>query len=701
MLLMTRLDKSDRGAVMVFFALFAPVIVALGVFTIDVSNWFEHQRYLQVRADAGALAAAQAFQPCDPTAIYETAAQYSGSPSASTPGGAISVPLTWRLYNTKVGALTQANIQELINSKTFYNQGSTKNPQTPDDTTASDPCTTPAGQIPMVDVKLTETNLPWYFSPFKSVPFINAQARVEILRENVANNAEALAVADSAPLAARAYFVNEDVAPLTAGWVLYSSPLCKEVAQNGGLDVWDNSGSKIYADKTCAASPLPVQILNSTPHVGVVIALSGDASDTTCGDPYVQCFDDTTGTKATGPSLLHIQTYANGGTGTLAKPLARSVTLSATGSAPCDGYFVTPTSACTETISAWTDYGTTNTSGVTVKPVVNGTTENALAPAGTSGTAIDWQGTITLHGAGSNQIDLNVSCAAAGTSTACTSNTSKTLTDVQRAYAAGASSGTISGAWVSEGLANDANSFEVCEPADNNSCTHNLTVTVDVAGSLQNSQSYADAPYAIRVGTSQGNVVGCGANASPSGAAFRTNLAAGCTGPFKLNTSDPTCANATVSPYDCVVLASGVKNGPFGQGIYDRIKGSPPAGTQYYCRNNWQNNNNNGVPIIPNNDSRLINLFVMPYGATDANGNPILTSGYVPIQNFATFYVTGWGQQGGTGDPCGSDDKAPANAGNAWIEGHFIQYIGPPGFGSGSGACALTSFGTCIAQLTR
>ena len=38
------------------------------------------------------------------------------------------------------------------------------------------------------------------------------------------------------------------------------------------------------------------------------------------------------------------------------------------------------------------------------------------------------------------------------------------------------------------------------------------------------------------------------------------------------------------------------------------------------------------VPIIPANDSRLITVFVMPYGSTDASGNPLLKSGYVALQ---------------------------------------------------------------------
>jgi hypothetical protein len=394
--------------------------------------------------------------------------------------------------------------------------------------------------------------------------------------------------------------------------------------------------------------------------------------------------------------LLHIQGWSAAGTGTLTAPLARSVTLSTPPPDTCtDGYFSDSTTTCTETIAAWVDYGSTNTTRVSVKPVVAGSTEGALTKGATSGTAVQWTGTISLKQGGANQIDLLISCTK-GSGAPCSSSTSATIPNVQRAYAAGTSSGPITGAWISEpGVATqDADSYEVCE--NQNVCKHNLVVTVDVTGTLQDTQHFSDPDYVVRVGTSQGNVVGCGANASPSASQYRQNLAQGCTGPFQINTSDPTCKNATTSPFDCVLLVNGVKNGPFQQGLSDRIVNSPPAGMQYYCKNNWVNNNNGGPPIIPANDSRVITLFVMPYGSTDANGNPLLNSGYVPIQYFATFYVTGF-----AGDPCASDDPAPPNAGNAWVEGHFIKYVSTVGGNTNQVSCAQTTFGNCVAVLTK
>jgi Putative Flp pilus-assembly TadE/G-like len=668
--------ESERGAVLVLVAVFVPVIIALFIYVIDVDNWMEHKRHLQVQADASALAAANYFQPCSDPSIYQTAGQYAGVPTVSTPNGPQTSATP--LYNSQVGSTVSSSIHVLINSLTFYNQSSTSLPKTPDDTITSDPCS-----ANMVDVKITETGLPWYFRPLSSVGFINAEARVSLFQQTYAPNAEALAVSDSGPVAATAYFVNED----NNDAILGSTPLTSLGLNAQGQTVWANSSAPaaVAINKTSG----------SVAHIGVVIALSGNKSDSTCGDPYVQCFDNT---STTGPSLLHIQGWSAAGTGTLTAPLARSVTLSTPSPDTCtDGYFSHAATTCTATISAWVDYGSTNTTGVSVKPVVAGTTESALTKGATSGTAVQWTGTVSLKQAGANQINLLVACTK-GSGAPCGSSTSATISNVQRAYAAGTSSGPITGAWISEvgGATQDADSYEVCEAQNNNTCTHNLVVTVDVAGTLQDTQHFSDPSYAVRIGTSQGNVVGCGANPSPSASQYRANLAQGCTGPFQLNTSDPTCTQATVSPFDCVLLVSGVKNGPFQQGLTDRIVTSPPAGSHYYCANNWVNNNSGGVPIIPANDSRLISLFVMPYGSTDSSGAPLLKSGYVPIQNFATFYVTGF-----AGDPCASDDPAPPNAGNAWVVGHFIKYISTVGGNTNQVSCTQTTFGNCVAVLNK
>ena len=180
------LATDERGAALVLFAIFAPVAILFAAFAIDAGNWFLHKRHLQVQADAGVLATAQEFQRCFTNAasanvaIDAAAAQYSGIAGAP-------------LYNAQVGDTLPANVHELINSQKYFGQASQI------DTTVQEkpPC-----EAEMVDLKVTESELPWYWQAFSSVPFINAHARIEVVQASSATRVEPLAVAESAPLAA-------------------------------------------------------------------------------------------------------------------------------------------------------------------------------------------------------------------------------------------------------------------------------------------------------------------------------------------------------------------------------------------------------------------------------------------------------------------------------------------------------------------
>ncbi|HEX3392028.1 MAG TPA: pilus assembly protein TadG-related protein [Solirubrobacteraceae bacterium] len=657
----------QRGAVLVFFALFAPVAVLFLSFVLDVGNWFDHARHLQTQADASALAAAQGFQPCNNEAIYKVAGQYGGAAKVTTPtGGSVTAPSP--LYNQQLGGTTQANIHELINSPTYYNQSS------PVDSTvnATNPC-----EAEMVDVKLTETHLPWYLRLLSlGAPNANAHARVEILQETSARGIEPLAVAETAPVAAEAYFVNED----KNNEVLASVSLERIYTNAQGQGVWSDS----------KAAPVAVAIKKTnatTAHIGVVIALSGKAGHTKCGEAYVQCFDEKTG------PLLHIAGYSKEGTGTLKAPLARQVAL--TPITCSDGYFSSSTASCTFAISAKIDYGSTNTKGVTVTPEVTGTKgKEALAYNPSTGL---WTGTATLAaGSGSNEVSLLVQCDNKAKESACATESKKTeatIANVHRIYAASweGNSGTIAGAWVSQAGVPDANSFEVCETADGNSCTQELTVTVDVGGSLSVAAGYADPLRKLRFEGEQGVRAGCPPSVGQSGSKYREHLETGCPGTYAIDTKDPLCEVET-EPYECLAIGlTGKDVGPTREGIDQRIVAAPPAGTKFYCENNWKNNNSGGVPIIPSDDSRVIQVFITPYGVVDAEGRSLLGNEEIPIQNFAAFYVTGF-----PGDPCASDPKT----GNAEVVGHFIEYINPLGVG-GEGKCVASSIGECVAVLTR
>jgi putative Flp pilus-assembly TadE/G-like protein len=669
-----RSAASEQGAVLVIVALFAPVVILMASFAIDVGNSFLHARHLQVQADAAAFAGAQEFQPCVNQKVYERAGQYGGAVTVTPPGGG-SVSSLSPLYNVPVGGSGASNLHELINSRNYYKQTSPS-----DDTAEEAPCREGQRgvQIPgMLDVKITEDNLPWYFKIpgelLGGVPHDNAHARVQARQQTQASKVEPLAVAESAPIAARAYFVNEDAGNAT----LASVPLANTGKNALGQDVWSNS-----------TAPLALAINktdSSTAHIGVVIALSGSATDTKCGDTYVKCFDQ----GGTGP-LLHIAGYSNAGTGTLAAPLARQVNLSTPVPNTCsDGYFSVATSTCTLTIAAKVDYGSTNTKGVTVTPEVGGVKGSAMTFSAETGL---WTGTATLTaGSGSREVNLLVKCAQQSGSPCAAGATSATIKNVHRTYAASSEhSDSIGGAWIGEagGAVQDANSFEVCEAQNGNSCTHKLVVTVDTEGSLADASEYNDPLFHMRFGNPQAEVIGCPPPGSSSASVYRENLASGCRGTYKINTSDPDCTSFT-EPYDCIGFASGVKTGPFSQGLNERFAEHPPTGTRFYECNNWVKSNGGGVPLIPKDDSRVVQLFIEPYGS-DGSKN-------VPIQDFATFYVTGWD---GETSKCKTHPDDSAAKGE--IVGHFIKYVNVVDENEGgSESCSANSLGQCIIVLTR
>jgi Flp pilus assembly protein TadG len=174
--------RSERGGVLVMAVIWLPVLVLMITFVVDVANWFEHKRHLQMQADAAALAAAGEMRiPCADQPIIDMAEKYSGEE-----------------YNAQIGGTPSSRVHMLINSHTWHNQSS----PTDDTVNTGPPCT-----ASMIDVKLTETDLPWFFGGL--VPKISAHARVGLVQESQSNGSLPIAVPNPLPTSAAAIFINE------------------------------------------------------------------------------------------------------------------------------------------------------------------------------------------------------------------------------------------------------------------------------------------------------------------------------------------------------------------------------------------------------------------------------------------------------------------------------------------------------------
>lgn len=629
--------RSDEdGSVLVVIAVWLPVLVLFIILVVDVGNWFVHKRHLQLQADAGALAGGGLFTfPCSDTPIVNEARKYAGDPGAAGP------------YNLQVAPTAQSNIHVLINSTNFWNEGGT------DYSDGGPPCS-----ARFVDVKMTESSLPWFFG-LSVVPAINARARVTIQSLQSQRGALPVAVPDIDPKVGRAWFIDE-----ATGSVLATTPLTK-IGFAGGLAVWDN-----------AAAPVSVPINAS--RIGVRVALGGGTS-TTCGEDLVECYD-----LASSNGIVFVRGWSAAGSGAPPNPpIARSVYLFP-GSCS-DAYFTSTSTPCTVGVSATVDFGPTPTTQVKVSAVVAGV-ERQLQYDAASG---NWSST----GAGNSfftvapnvgpvpvelkwEVNAPVTIGGDNCTTTGGNKCKGTFGAVQRVFTSVTDrSGPVHLAQVWENGAGGANSFQ-------QGTTHDLVVRIGLQGNLQEAQSVSDPPVLLRVtGGSQNQSVDC----DPDLPNLRDEIEQGCAPFYTVNngTACPSTAStlwSTAQPWDCVAIQTGGAVGQLEQGMRGRILGGASTCTS---PNNWSS-----FPFIPPGDPRIVPVFITPFGTFQGSGNDV-----VPVTKFATFYVTGW-----FSSPCTADDPVPDKG---YVVGHFIKYIFVLNEGGGSGElCDFSSFGSCIAVMT-
>jgi hypothetical protein len=646
---MARTAFEQRGAVLVLMALILPVLIGAGGLVVDIGNWFAHKRHLQVQADAGALAAAGKFRvPCAPAAIEQEAGRYS-SVEYTGPGPG---------YNPQLATPT-GGLHREMNSKTYHNQASPV-----DDTVVEgDPCT-----AKMIDVKLTETDLPWFLK-VAQVPFVNAHARVEIKQKTTGKGALPIAVPEVGPKKAKAIFVNE-----TTGAVIASTDLIRTGTSAQGLALWSNSG-------------VPAAVAIATAKVGVRIVLSAGGS-TSCGDPLVDCYGAGTNTAivAGDPGLVHIRGWSATPLGSATSPQPRDVRLLGAGCE--DGYF-TATAAypCTLNVGAIVDFGgpVPATARVLAKKTgANNSTTVELTPPATAGG--QWTGGPFSISAtpSTTSIDLLWQTGCNTDRTRPCSTTKTSLGTVQRTFVGKEDqsvSGPIKLLRLSENGAPGANSFE------RSGAAHDLVVTLGLKPSLHNAQSITDPIVSMKVagGGSQNQGLDC----DPDLSNIRDELANGCGPTYTVNDGLAPCPGGTSDlwrtpePWKCVAISTGAAVGQVTQGMNKRILGATNASV-CTAPNNWAS-----FPDLPVGDPRVVNVILTPFGAFAGSGGAT-----VPVTGFASFYVTGW--DGGACQNAGDDP-----AGQGAIVGHYIKNIDTLSSGGGEEFCDFDSFGSCVAVFTR
>ena len=692
--------RDERGGVLGWFALWLPVLVLFAALAVDVANWFEHKRHLQLQADAAALAGAGAFRLpislCDNNAIKGTARLYAGDHLDGT-----ETPVATDFnFNDQVGGTPTSRLHMLINfapgdPKDFWRSAS-------DDDGAVEPCT---GKY--IDVRLTETDLPWFFGLTSSVvDWIDARARVELRQIGTMAGMLPIAVPDVDPKAVAATFRNE-----CTGADIATTLLTKQAALDNGLTVWANNGTGLPGDPGSIAVAMPT---NCT-RVGVRIALSSSTnSSTSCTHPLVDCVD-----LESANGILLVRSYPTTPAGTASAPQVRSVELRPASSGCADPYFFSLEKPCGAIgVSAAIDFGGDISGVQRVEARYNG--KNPWADLNFNTTTSRWETSGAPFATTGDVGPLNIEMRWRGT-TVCRTGGGCNLeggASVHRTFGAvDERSGAVrliqtfdsAGAQLSSAAAGSS---------------PQMIVRIALLPNLQVAAAVSDPPVVLRVFGNQNQALNCDVDYTN----LSDEFAYGCgerlpDSPFAeaytpndggLNcrsTNRTTLWNMQVNgqsepAWKCVALKTGHSPNEIAQGLNQRIFGTdrpgscPPAyddtaAPGQFGHNNWHMYSS---PGLPEGDPRVVNVVLAPFGAFSGSGNDET----IPITGFATFYVTGYtGQGSGFDNPCEGNGDDPVPGGDSGlIVGHFINYIDKVNSGASDLPCDGVSLTPCVAVLT-
>ena len=743
--------SDQRGAVMVLMAVALFPMIALLAFVVDVSHWFDYSRNLQNRADAAALAGAQELVAClgsspgdqltgAQSAVGKWAQLYSGA-GVNTPG---NVPYTDQqvqaatgykvgtygyLNNTtsfsnsdptsvdspltlKKGSLSDFYV--ILNGSNYHDKGGANwtmaAPGTAATFCASDPqydqteVGTPAPPGAMVDVKLSQENLPLFFPLIAGRPTLHAHARAFLEGEG-SGPAVPIAVSDpGSTKCVTAYFRRVSDGSIVGNPVVMTE-----------LD--------------------PVNLIWTTP----ATTLPMD------GNMYVQAFMNDCGTPPTGqlydPSsgVLFIDTYGNGTSSGTQAPQITSGGVTLSGScAAGDQYF--SSGGCNVQPTAHVSFAVPK-ADADVTAVDLGTSPPTPLPLSPDSTGTTWTPNGQQHfvigdltGQHPIRIDWKQTSGTVGTTACGTGNGQQpppcTGSLGVQAQAFGAcngcdppdDSGPIIIARIGNGLLNNVMAYPRNQQAT-------VTLTMQLAG-IRVATPTAK-PTVLRYGTNtnhQTGLVDCTPDGTGSGSSSATAMIYGGCGPtnpfinvggqFSLPQLNPLFVNTRLNcttPFppswpsgnhqDCVQTTPGSKSNPIPCAVVQRITNQPigsncSGGGAVNCPlNNWPAILSS--PSTYKNDRRKIPMIlVSPLDLASADGSPQY---WVQIKKLATFYVTGWDP--GLNPSCnGVNENLPNGSKqntNSSIWGHWIDDV-QPGIGNGN-ACDLSSPSptTCVPVLTR
>jgi len=693
----------ETGAVLVLVAVSLPLLILLGSFVIDVGNWFVHKRHLQVQADAAALAAAGKFKfpVCDGTVeatIASTAEQYGGIAGPSgTPSDAFNVQVGTEgapgpvdddvepggAPGSGTGAARPArSVHMVLNQKSWYD--SRPDPADVDEPLTGHPCADK-----MVDVKMTEADVPWLFRA-AGVDYVDAQARVALKGLSRLSGLLPVGVEDVNPKRVHVWLFDEDT-----GADLGQAELARNPDTSGGLLRFDNAVGR-------GDGPIVLDVRSQ--RIGVRVAMSGSDS-ITCTDQLVLCYGFGAGAKG----VTRVRGFLNGGTGVALREVI--LTPPTACGAPNNAYFG---AGCTsQTVNARID-GINPLANTAVTATITGSNQNHTLTYDTASGR--WVGAVPVAtvagGSGPHPITLKWAqrqgtvVLPPGTTATCSNGNGNpcqgTLTGVQSTFDAGRDvtgpikSLEVVSAPLGSAVRRDDHNVERCPTGGSATCLHSFVITIGIGGRLELA-SPTDPPVSLRVfNGSQNQSLDC----DPDVSNLDDEIANGCDPEYAIN-GGQACPNSPQvlwqpqpPAWQCVAIQTGTNANAPARGLNTRVYGDPSPGAT--CppdgANHW--------PDYPEGDRRIMPVFVVPFGSFDGSGTDT-----VPVIDFAFFYVTGWTSNGnGFRNPCKDegDDFVPGTEDDSGaISGHFMVYVTPNQGGGGEEACDFQQIGGCVAVLVK
>lgn len=684
--------SDERGSVIVAGAVLIVALAMLGAGVIEVGEWFQHRRNLQVRTDAAALAAGQAFNAC-----FNIGA---GGPYANEQAADTEIESWARAYGG-----VQAKGTQLYN-KRFDQPGalmsfqsdtapSSANPQPTQNLghecfVNGDPTnTSPSNWNLMEDVRTTQEGLSPFFSLAPSVT-IHGWARVQLQVIKALRPSMPLAIPDVNPKAVAVTFVNNATGQALSGCTQAPIQPCTfplaGPTSSGTINGWNGT----------ATFPMP-----SAPDVNVGMRVSigaqnGNCANVTATNAYT-CYD-----YSSSKGILAIRSYSSAAvTGTT--PILRAVTPTTCSGTPyfsnlqatpatgnCDNVGVAavvnfPSGATNQSVTyaiaqggcpnringSMTQSGTTWASGLSSLPTANGIYDVCIA----------WS-----YGSGRNQQQ----------------GVFNNGNPVQEIFSGsdGSDPALPGGPIMSAGLAGGTTPYSFVAGS-----TATVSVSIGLTGGVhvnqrcfngtsgKNYSCATDPPVLLRTANTSGSLnyaIDCGTIPGNNGGNLYQMVRYGCANSFSINVADicPDQGPAPTPP-DCAPVMTGDKTGQVRQALNDRFA----VGNNGCAPNNYPNTAVAGDPRIV----RLVDTDFSAYLGNQGGSS----SSDVPVVTFATFYVTGWD---GASNACAAVNEPPppnsdtkGNSSNLW--GHFISYE-TDGTPSGT-KCVGGSVVPCVAALVR